>query len=556
MVVWNRLVQPAKEVPTTPTSTRTQDDVGQQPGLEALDDVGIEDLESIEWDALREVGALALGLEDEAGQRAASQQCGQAQPDDGCPQSATRSVHAGQHPCAVNAPLTALPFARDPSAMPDIQFARSGDVSVAYAVNGEGPIDIVYVEGGYTHLEVNWEPPLYRRFCERIGEFARFIRFDKRGMGMSDRVPGATTLETRMDDIRAVMDDVGSERAAIIGESEGGPLAMLFAAAHPERTRALILQGAEVRERTDDDWPWGENTPEEFEAAIAAIPDRLGQGTSFGYLLPSLGDVEWGREYLGKRQRNAATPTSWEAFARMAYDIDVRHVAPAINVPTLIFHAVDDQVCHVENARFLARTIPGARYVEIEGADHLPWAGQADQFIGELRQFLTGERETPTANRVLATVLFTDIVGSTDLAMSMGDRRWRETLDEHHRIVRAAVERHAGNEVDMAGDGVFATFDGPARAIHCAHAIGHDTAPLGIKVRAGVHTGEIELTRDGVAGITVHVGARVSALAGPGEVWASDIVRQLTAGSGVEYQDRGRHQLKGVSGDWSLYSVA
>jgi pimeloyl-ACP methyl ester carboxylesterase len=247
--------------------------------------------------------------------------------------------------------------------MPDVHFARSGDVSVAYSVAGDGPIDIVYVQGAYTHLEVSWELPLYRQFCERIGTFARLIRFDKRGMGMSDRVPGATTLETRMDDIRAVMDDVGSERAAIIGESEGGPLAMLFVAAHPERTLALILQGAEVRERTDAEWPWGESTPEQFEAAMASIPERWGKGLAFDLLLPSLGVVAWGREWAGRVQRNAATPGAIEAFMRMAYDIDVRHVAPVIAVPTLIFHAVGDQICHVENARFLARTIEGARYI-------------------------------------------------------------------------------------------------------------------------------------------------------------------------------------------------
>jgi len=440
--------------------------------------------------------------------------------------------------------------------MPDIRFAQSGDISVAYATNGEGPIDIVYVEGAYTHLEVEWELPQYRAFCERIGKFARLIRFDKRGLGMSDRVPGATTLETRMDDIRAVMDEVGSERAAIIGESEGGPLAMLFAAAHPERTRALILQGAEVRERTDDEWPWGENTQESFDASMAAMPDRFGKGNAFQYLVPSIGDVPWGREWLAKRQRNASTPGAWEAFARMAFEIDVRHVAPAISVPTLIFHATGDQVCHVENARFLARTIPGARYVEIDGADHLPWAKDADQFLAELREFLTGEREAPVVDRMLATILFTDIVDSTARAAALGDRRWRDLLAEHHRLVRAAVERHGGREVDMAGDGILATFDGPARAISCAQAIQRETAPLGIEVRAGVHTGEVERIGDGVAGIAVHTGARIAASAGPGEVWTSDIARQLTAGSGIEYLDRGRHQLKGVPEEQQLYAVA
>ena len=445
---------------------------------------------------------------------------------------------------------------RDPSAVPHIRFAPSGDVSVAYDVVGDGPIDIVYVQGAWTHLEVEWELPAFRSFCRRIGEFARLIRFDKRGMGMSDRVPGATTLETRMDDIGAVMDAVGSGRAAIIGESEGGPLAMLFAAAHPERTRALILQGAEVRERTDDDWPWGEQAEEEFEESMRALPERWGGGNAFRYLIPSVGDVDWGREWTGKVQRNAGTPGSMEGFFRMAFAIDVRHVAPAINVPTLIFHAVGDQVCHVENARFLARTIPDARYIEHAGGDHLPWFEDADAFIDELREFLTGERNVDVPERVLATVLFTDIVESTTRAAELGDRRWREALASHHELVRQALASHHGVEVDMAGDGVFATFDGPARAIRCAQTIQRDVASLGLGVRAGVHTGEVELLGDKVAGIAVHAGARVAAEAGPDEVWVSGIVRELVAGSGLEFEERGSRELKGVPGAWRLFSVA
>ena len=254
-----------------------------------------------------------------------------------------------------------------------MRFARSGDVDVAYRVVGDGPIDLVYAQGAYTHLEIYWELPQFRRYCERLGEFTRLILFDKRGMGMSDRVPGATTLEERMDDIRAVMDAVGSERAAIMGESEGGPLAMLFAAAHPERTTGLVLQGAEVRERRDDDWPWGECDEAGFEEYVGSLPENWGRGRPFQYLAPSVGDAEWGRAWMGRVEIHAATPAGWEAFARMAFDIDVRHVVSAINVPTLIVHTLEDDVCNVENARFLAKTIPGARYVELPGGDHVPW---------------------------------------------------------------------------------------------------------------------------------------------------------------------------------------
>jgi class 3 adenylate cyclase len=440
--------------------------------------------------------------------------------------------------------------------VPDIRFAPSGEVSVAYDVVGDGPIDIVYVQGAETHLEVNWELPAFRAFCLRLGEFSRLIRFDKRGMGMSDRVPGATTLETRMDDIRAVMDAVGSERAAIIGESEGGPLSMLFAAAHPERTIALVLQGAEVRERKDEGWPWGEETTEEFEARVARLPGVWGTGTRFERRIPSVGDATWAREWASRLQMNAGTPGAMEAFIRMAFDIDVRDIAPAVNVPTLIIHSDEDTIVHVENGRLLARVIPGARYLELHSRDHLPWFEIADQVVGEIREFLTGQREPMVPDRVLATVLFTDIVGSTATAAELGDQRWRQMLESHHAIVRRALASHRGVEIDTSGDGFFATFDGPARAIRCAQAIQRDVVSLGIKVRAGVHTGEIERIGDGVAGIAVHIGARVAAAAGPGEVWVSGTVRDLVAGSGLEFEDRGTRELKGVPGEWRLYSVS
>jgi len=436
----------------------------------------------------------------------------------------------------------------------DVRFAKSGDVHVAYRVVGDGEVDLVYAQGAATHLEVGWELPAFRRYCERLAEFARVILFDKRGMGMSERVPGATTLEERMDDIRAVMDAVGSERAAIIGESEGGPLAILFAAAHPERTVALILQGGEVRERKDDEWPWGESTVEEFEEYTARIPELWGSGRFFAYIAPSVGDVEWGREWLGRVHVNAATPASWEAFARMAFDIDVRHVVPAINVPTLIVHAVEDRVCHVENARYLARNIVGSRYVELPGGDHVPWF-EPDQTLAEIREFLTGTRETRSSDRVLATVLFTDLVGSTARAAELGDRRWSDLVEQHHVAVRRELGRYDGDEIDTAGDGFFATFDGPARAVRCAQAVIEAVHSLGLDVRAGLHTGEVEVADGKVAGIAVNIGARVAAVAGPGEVLVSSTVRDLVAGSGLAFEERGLAELKGVPGGWRLYAV-
>ena len=439
--------------------------------------------------------------------------------------------------------------------MSEVRFARSGEVDVAYRVVGDGPIDLVYVQGSLTHLEANWELPQFRRYCERLAEFTRLVLFDKRGMGMSDRVPGATTLEERMDDIRAIMDAVGSERAALMGESEGGPLSMLFAAAHPERTLALILQGAEVRERTDEDWPWGENTREEFEAAMASIPERFSSGVGIYAIAPSVAGQEWAREWRAKVVRHAATPSSAEAFMRMAFEIDVRHVAPAINVPTLVLHAVGDRVCHVENARFLAQAIAGATYVELPGDDHVPWF-DPEPTLAEIREFLTGRREAGSPDRVLATVLFTDLVGSTERAAELGDRRWRDLLEQHHATIRRELERYDGRELDTAGDGFFATFDGPARAIRCAGAIVDAVGSLGLQVRAGLHTGEVELVDGKVAGIAVNIGARVAARAGPGEVLVSGTVRDLVAGSGLEFEDRGAAPLKGIPGEWRLFAVA
>jgi class 3 adenylate cyclase len=439
---------------------------------------------------------------------------------------------------------------------PPTRYAENGEVHIAYQVLGEGPLDLICVMGSITNLNVLWEDPEYRRFCERLASFSRLILFDKRGMGLSDRVR-VGTLEDRMDDVRAIMDAVGSESAALFGVSECGPMSMLFAASYPERTRALVLCGAEVKEETTGDWPWGEATREEFEAAIdlGRVVDRWGQGLIADFLVPSRkGDPQL-RELLGRLQVQAATPHDAVAFMRMAFEIDVRHVAPTVTTPTLILHRVDDMVCHVENARWVARSIEGARYVELPGADHLPWI-EGDDILDEIQEFLTGVREPAAPDRMLATVLFTDVVGSTAYARELGDRRWRDLLERHNDVIRRDLERFRGVEIDTAGDGFFATFDGPARAIRCARSIVDNVrSGVGLDVRSGLHTGECELSGDAVRGIAVHTGARVAAMAGAGEVLVSGTVKDLVAGSGIEFTDRGVHELKGIPGEWRLYAV-
>ena len=364
-----------------------------------------------------------------------------------------------------------------------------------------------------------------------------------------------------MDDVRAVMDAAGSERAVLLGTSEGGPMSLLFAASYPERTHALLLVGAEVKERKTDDWPWGEATDEAFEESIAALASRWGSlGLAAEIYAPSLEPAEAQRAYEWSKRlvREASSPGPAIAFMRMAFEIDVRDVCSSISAPTLVLHRVGDLVCHVENARFLARTIPGATYVELEGADHIHWLSQAggDETVAEIREFLTGVREPSVPDRVLATVLFTDIVGSTATLAEMGDSRWRELLARHDATVRRQLERFRGREIDTAGDGFLASFDGPARAIRCAQAIQEAVASLGLEVRTGVHTGECEVDGDKLRGIAVHIGARVAARAEAGEILASSTVRALVAGSGIEFEDRGAVELKGVPGDWQLYAVA
>jgi class 3 adenylate cyclase/esterase/lipase len=440
--------------------------------------------------------------------------------------------------------------------MTDTHYAQNGDIHIAYWTIGDGPLDLVWVGGAISNLEVMWEDPDYRRFCERLASFTRLILFDKRGMGLSDRVRFGT-LEERMDDVRAVMDAAGSESAVLMGNSEGGPMSILFAATYPDRAQALVLCGAEVKEETTDDWPWGEATRAEFEeyCTIDNVVAHWGAGSAVAYIMPSRKDDERVREWFGRLQVQSQSPHDAVAFMRMAFEIDVRDVVPTVKVPTLIVHRSDDPVCHVENARWLSRHIAGATYVELPGFDHAPWI-EGDDILDEIQEFLTGVREPEEPDRVLATVLFTDIVGSTAQARELGDRRWRDLVDEHHTFVRRQLDRFRGTEIDTAGDGFFATFDGPARAIRCARSVVEGVPQLGLQVRAGVHTGEVELAGDAVRGIAVHTGARVAALAGAGEVLVSGTVKDLIAGSGIELADRGVHELKGIPGEWRVFAVA
>lgn len=434
------------------------------------------------------------------------------------------------------------------------RYAQSGDVSIAYRVVGEGPLDVVLVPGGFSHLEHMQLEPRVVRFDRRLASFARLITFDKRGTGLSDRVGDIPTLEQRMDDVRAVMDAVGCERAALVGISEGGPMSMLFAATYPERTVALVLYGTFARGSWAEDYPWARRA-EEREAAMAAIRRVWGTGQSIERYAPSLAGDEAFRQWWAALERTAMSPGALIALTRMNAEIDARHVLDAIRVPTLVLHRTDDRVARVEHGRYIAERVPGAKYVELPGQDHIPTAGDVDGVLDEIEAFLTGVRGREDHDRVLATVLFTDVVGATARAVELGDRRWRELLDRHHALVRRELAVFRGREIDTAGDGFLASFDGPARAIRAAEAICEKVKLMGLEVRAGLHTGECEVIGNKLAGIAVHIGARVAGLAGPSEILVSSTVKDLVAGSGLRFRERGAHELKGVPGAWQLYAV-
>jgi pimeloyl-ACP methyl ester carboxylesterase len=431
----------------------------------------------------------------------------------------------------------------------ETRYAKSGDVHIAYQVIGQGATDVVLVPGFISHVEEWWEQPLSARFLERLASFSRLILFDKRGTGLSDREAGVPTLEQRMDDVRAVLAAAGSERAAVLGISEGGAMSVVFAATYPERTAALVLYGTFAEFRS---WV---PTPEQLEHFLHAIDEGWGTGGSLPQFAPSLADDPRFRRWWARHERLGASPGAAMALMRMNSEIDVRHVLPAIRVPTLVLHRTGDVAVDVEASRYQAAHIPGARYVELTGADHVPFVGDAEPILGEIEEFLTGARPIPEPDRVLATVLFIDIVGSTERAAELGDRRWRDQLGAHHAAVRRELDRFRGREVDTAGDGFLTTFDGPARAVRCAGAIVEAVRSLGLEVRAGLHTGEIELLSGGIAGIAVHIAARVAGLASPGEVLVSSTVKDLVAGSGLRFADRGTHRLKGVPDGWRLFAA-
>jgi pimeloyl-ACP methyl ester carboxylesterase len=441
---------------------------------------------------------------------------------------------------------------------PPTQYAKSGDASIAYQVVGEGEIDLVLVLGFATHLELQWESPPFARFFERIGSFSRLILFDKRGTGLSDPVTEAPTLEQRIDDVRAVMDGAGSERAALFGISEGGPMSVLFAATHPDRVTALVLHGAMGRTTEASDYPWASPAQALRESAAEFIVPYWGRQAEgmVELFAPSFADDPQAVEFTARMERTAASPAMVQQIFEMFLDIDVRDILPTIHVPALVLHRRGDRVVNRRAGEELAAQIPGARYVELPGIDHLPWAGDAEAVLGEIEEFLTGSRSVPEPDRVLATVMFTDIVGSTKRAAELGDARWRELLSAHQAAARRELMRFRGREVKTLGDGCLATFDGPARAIRCGRAIGEAARSLGLDVRVGLHSGEVELMEEDVGGIAVHIAARVGALAAAGEVLVTSTVKDLVAGSGIRFVDRGARQLKGIAEEWRLFAAS
>jgi pimeloyl-ACP methyl ester carboxylesterase len=440
--------------------------------------------------------------------------------------------------------------------LPETRYTKSGDYNIAYQVIGEADLDLLWIAGFVSNVELAWEEPLLARFLNRLARFSRLIIFDKRGTGLSDRVPRSElpSLEERMDDVLAVLDAVGSERAAVLGHSEGGNLAVLYAASYPERVVALATTGIFAKRRWSPDYPWAE-TPEQRDRYIDELEQNWGRDSDIERIAPSAARDPAFAARLAAYFRQSASPGDAAALLRMNSQIDVRAVLPAISVPTLILHRAGDLDSNVEEGRWIASQIPGAKFVELPGMDHLPWVGDQDSVLDEVERFLTGRLAPGEPERVLATILVTDIVRSTERAAELGDHAWKELLERHHSIVRDRLRDFRGQEVDTAGDGFLATFDGPGRAIRAAVAIRDGLLESGIQVRCGLHTGECDRVGDKIAGIAVHLAARVAESAEPGEIRVSGTVRALVAGAGIEFSDRGTVALKGVPEDQRLFAV-
>jgi pimeloyl-ACP methyl ester carboxylesterase/class 3 adenylate cyclase len=439
---------------------------------------------------------------------------------------------------------------------PETRYARSGDVNIAYQVVGHAPLDLVFVMGWVSHLEYFWAEPSFAQFLMRLASFSRLILFDKRGTGLSDRVPVTElpTLEQRMDDVRAVMDAVGSERAALCGVSEGGPMCSLFAATYPEKTIAVVMIGTYAKRIWDPEYPWAP-TAEHRQEFYEEMQRDWGGPVGLEERAPSVAHDPHFREWWATYLRMGASPGAALALTKMNADIDVRHVLPSIRVPTLVIHRAGDACLKVEEGRYVAAKIPGAKYVELPGVDHLPFVGDQDAILDEIEEFLTGVRHAPEHDRVLATVLFTRVVDRPAQVASAGERQWRDLLERHQAHIRRELELFKGREIEMEDGHLLATFDGPARAIRAACAISDFAWRLGIKIKAGLHTGECDVIGDKVGGIAVQIGAHVTAKASVGEVLVSHTVKDLVAGSGIRFEDRGAHVLSDIPGEWGLFAV-
>ncbi len=438
---------------------------------------------------------------------------------------------------------------------PRTKYAKSGKVNVAYQTFGSGEIDVVYVPGWISDVEAAWEEPQYAQFLRKLGEFSRVIMFDKRGTGLSDRDVGYPTLEKRMDDVRAVMDASGSERAVIFGQSEGGCMSCLFAATYPERTLALALFGAFAKRSQSPDYPWAP-AREERERWIDLIEDHWGESSDADVVAPSRVGDEAFAEWYGTICRRAASPSSAVMLARTNTDIDVRAILPIIGVPTLVMQRRGDCDVKLEEAEYIASRIPNARLCVMDGADHLFWCGDPEAVLSEMQEFITGSRPPPATDRVLATVMATDIVDSTRRAGELGDAAWTLLLERHHQSVRREIARFRGQEINTAGDSFMVAFDGPGRAVRCAFAIHEAMKALGLELRAGLHTGECVVSAGAHSGIALHVASRVAAKANAGETLASRTVKDLCTGSGITFQSLGAFNLKGLEDSWEICAAS